>query len=593
MHKCGALSSTGYLCRRNISVDEVYCGPHENYIPVEQCKAFDFNTLNCCTNNCVKGEFFCKPHENYDGDPIADEADVAIIRGQFQRQQLVTLLSQYTVVCVDPPPKKPLKLKILSEEEYSKIQKEKELANKKPLKIINKENHGLDCFVSNSEESDGTEKSEETVVAEVETKPKWSLDSDEFNLINQATGWTEEQIKLMKNKRIFKRVLGPKKKFDLKKTLIDARKELELYFTRAINDTNAKYNGSKAILSNVIRATFYDLADSVENVIGLFGVQKYSGRERFVPDCKEIIRILRNLEENHENKFKDLPIPITKKQLVKIDTKKYIAAFQDVIDSVKKELKEDVKYIKEFQKFMDEPTKKLKNENEIIEKRKKFNERYIAYFERYIVKFAKTALHTENLKGRMFGFANYFIDLLNKKHIDYTRFRNAYGGELINEEGGKAFYCDIFSIITKIINENVNTKKGIMDYLEVDISTNLSTSEHQTRLSEELKECKRTGVPKSGTESMLDVGEVQRFDAKIGYYDYDRIYDNEMAKQDIKPFIKNASGNTGNYLLNKSIENNYPRYDLPVDTWVPKVKRKVYINGFIVPEEISDEFQLY
>ena len=593
-HKCAAKFKTGNPCTKNIPIDEFYCGTHLDYIPEEQCGAFDINTFDRCTKNCVPGEHFCKRHEKYEADPIADEVDVAIIRGQLQRQQLFTLLSQYTVVCVDPP-KKTLKLKIVSDEEYSKIQ----LANKRPLKlkIVNDGNYGLDCFVSNSEESDGTEKSEEIAATEVEPKKPWSLDSDEFNLINQATGWTEEQIKVMKNKRIFKRILGPKKKFDLDKTLFRARKELELYFTRAINDTNAKYNGSKAILSNLIKATFFDLADSVENIISLFGVQKFLARQRALPDCKDVIKRLRNLVKNHNDKLEGLPVPATKKQLTKMDVDKYIAAFEDVKNTLSKEIKEDVKYIKEFQTFMDGPTKKSKHnyENERTEKRKEFNKKYIKYFERYIVKFAKVALHTENLKGRMFGFANYFIDLLNKRPFDYTRFRNAYGGELINEEGERVFYCDIYSIITKIINENAGTKTkdGIMDYLEVDISFNLSTSEHQTRLSEELRECKRTGIPRYGTESMLDVGEVQRFKATEGFYnstyDYDRIYDNEMAKQDIKTFIRNSSSDTGNYLAIMAARDNYPKYNLPVDNTVPKIKRKVYINGFIVPEE--DEFK--
>lgn len=594
-HRCEAIcSSTGEQCRRcNVPICDSYCITHEAYEPVERCGAFDIKTFDRCTKNCAECEPFCKGHVNYDADPIKYDFEVAWIRGQFKLYELYDFNSKYTVVCVDPPK---LKLKILSNDEFDRIQKQKILATKsvnEPTKLTG-EAYGLDYFVSDSEDSDGTETEEEIKeIVQPEVKiPKPVINPDEYELVNKATGWTEEQIKLMKNKKIFKRVLGSKKKFDLEKTLYETTKKLEQYFTKVINDTNAKYKGCKDILSNLIRYTFYDLSSSVSNVIGLFSVQQFSGREKLLPDCKERIKVLRSLESIHNNKIKGLPIPNIKKQLVSMDIEKYIAAFEDAIHTVKKEIKEDVKYIKEFQNFRDNIPKKQKNKcTEVIAQekettRKEFNEKYINYFEKYIVRFAKVALHKENCRGRMYGFTNYFIDLLHEKTLDYTRFKNAYGGELVNEGEKKAFYCDIFTIVSEIINKNAD-KKDIMDYLDVDISINLSSSEHQTEFSEDLRECKRSGKAKFGVKSMLDEGKVERFDAKEGCYDgVEWKYDQEY----IQTFIRNTPGYTGNYLLDKVRENNYPMTDyVPETTKAPRVARELKMGKFTFREEIPDD----
>ncbi len=575
-HQCHAkCKTTGKQCRiKNVPECDLYCGTHYDYDPEDQCGAFDMKKFDRCLKTCENGKYFCTTHKDYTADPIKDEGDVMIIQRWIRTQQYFAYMSQYTVVCVDPP-KKLLKLKIVEDKP----------ANQKPLRlIVEGEGYGLDYFCSDSEEESAcTEESELEVIQPVgqpivEIKPKRSILPEEFELVNKATGWTEEQIRIMKGKLIYKRFLGPKKKFDLERSIFETKKHLEKYFTTAINKTNAKYKGCKTQFENLIRATYHDLSVSVENVIGLFGAQRFWSRTNILENCKDSLKDLRNLEKNHNDRIAGLPVPIITKKLVEMDIKKYVNAFNDAIYTVKKEQKEDSKYIKEFEQFLSGHTKRSKNkyvENR-EDKRKELNKKYKIYFEKYIVRFAKVALHTENSQGRSFGFANYFIDLLHKKPLDYTRFRDAYGGEIRNEDGQKAFYCDVFSIITKII-EDYNNKDGdkLMDYIDVDISTNLSSSEHQISLSQELRECQRTGKTTSTFTSMLDVGKVERFAAKNGFYDHDDwVFDDETRPE----FFGNFPGFYGNFLEVQARENNYPNYDLPRDT-APDIKVARWVNS--------------
>ena len=590
-HRCLAkCKTTGKQCQnKNVPEEFLYCDRHEAYDPTDQCGAFDLKTNDRCLKECENGEDFCKGHKHYKEhkiDPIEDEADVYIIRGQLMMQEFYNFTSQYTVVCVDPP-KKLLKLNILSDEEVNKLKQSK--LTYIPSKIEG-EGHGLDFYLSDSEEESAcTEEEEKSEIVKPEvTIPKRCIIPEEFELVNNATGWTEEQIKTMKNKLIYKRVLGAKNKFDLEKSLFETRKNLEQYFTTAINKTNSKYEGCKRQLENLIRATHFDLEASVENVIGLFGVQRIFSRDSLLENCKDSLRDLRNLKKDHEKRLKGLPIPIIKKKLVEMDTQKYMNAFNDAINTVKKESKEDSKYLKEFQLFMSGPYKPQKYtdaaENARIKKRDEFNTKYKAYFEKYIVRFAKVSLHKENCKGRMFGFANYFIDLLKGKTLDYTKFRNAYGGELRNENGIKSFYCDMFTIITGIIEDHKDDKDNkIMNYLDVDISTNLSNSEHQTEFSQELQECKRTGKTRRTAKSMLDVGIVERFNAKEGCYDYNQWISTE---ESTKEFTRGIPDYHGNLLTINAKEFNYPDYDFSRTT-APQIPRMFNDGRFNIPEEIK------
>jgi hypothetical protein len=590
-HRCLAICAHGGQCKRmNVPDCDLYCLQHNEYDPEDRCGAFDEKTEDRCLKKCKKDKVFCCTHKNYTADPIQDQYDVDIIRGWIRIQEFYSFLNQYTVVCIDPP-KKILKLNIISDEPNK--------SNKKQLAIksmINNESYGLDYYASNSEDSDGTEESELEMVQPEVVVPKkvWSLIPDEFDLINKATGWTEEQIKIMKNKRIFKRILGPKKQFNLEKTLFESRKALEQHFVKYINEANGKYVGCKKQFENLIRATHFDLSASVENVISLFGAQRFFSREKMIDNCKDSLKVLRNIESLYDNRIKGLPVPIIKKQLVKMDIKKYTEAFEDVIHTFKKEYKEDRKYLKEFEKYAYGVPKKSKYpvnlEKERADKREEFNEKYRDYFEKYIVRFATVSLHKENCKGRMFGFANYFIDLLNKTPLDYSRFRNAYGGEIRNEDGEKVFYCDVFSIITKIIEDNNNKddKEKIMSYFDIDISLNLSSSEHQTEFSEELRECKRTGKFKADCKSMLDVGIVERFRARDGCYDYDGPLVN------VDTFCNNIVGFNGNFLDIMAKEKNYRDYDLapdPAATTAPIIPFQMNMGNLIFREEIKDEFK--
>jgi len=577
-HRCLAKCGHGGQCQnKNVPESNLYCDRHYDYDPDDQCGAFDEKTEDRCSKKCEIGKDFCKGHKNYTADPIKDDVDVYLIQGWLKLQELYEFNNQYTVVCVDPP-KKVLKLKIVEDNP----------SNQKPLRLILEgEGYGLDCFVSDSEEESAcTEESELEIIQPQVVAPKRSIIPEEFELVNKATGWTEEQIKIMKNKRIFKRSLGPKKKFNLEQTLFETRKNLEQYFVNAINKANGKYEGCKKQLENLIKATHFDLSASVENVIGLFGVQRFSSRTDLLDNCKDSLRDLRNLESLHKKKIENLPVPVTKKQLVKMDTEKYVNAFNDVINTVKKEQKEDIKYIKEFDKFISGSPKKPKYDRE--EKRKEFNQKYRDYFEKYIVRFAKVSLHKENSKGRLFGFANYFIDLLNEKPLDYTRFRDAYGGEIRNEDNGKVFYCDVFTIITNIIN-NHKVKNDIMDYLDVDISTNLSSSEHQTSWSQELRECQRTGKTTSTVTSMLEVGVVEKFAAKNEFYEgVEWVFDEESRQE----FNRGIVGFSGNLLAVNARENNYPNYAFST-TQAPDLKVARWVNSGNkgMREEISDEIK--
>jgi len=603
-HRCEARTNKGHLCTRmNVPEGFKYCNQHTGFEPIIQCGAFDINTNDRCLKNCEECSDFCKGHGNYTADPIKEQYEIEFIRGQLQAEANRQFWSQYTVVCVDPP--KP-KLKILTDEEFDRIQKEK-ASIKKPLKLkiiedespkisVNTENYGLDYFVSNSEESDGTEKSEEIIQtkSEPQVKSVRGLKPDEVEMISEITGWTEEQIRIMKNKNIIIRVLDNKKTLNINKTINQAKHNLERHFTKAVRDTNEKYKSCKKSLSNVIRGTFYDLVNSLDNTIELIGTQRFSGRENLIPECKDAIKILRNLEKDHDNKIKGLPVPIIEKQLLSMDITKYMAAFEDVINTVRKEMKEDVKYIQDFQKFMSEPPKRTKSEEQMLiqktKKREEFNEKYRKYFAKYIVRFAKVALHKENCTGRMFGFANYFIDLLKAKSIDYTRFRNAFGGELKTEDGERVFYCDIFTVISNIINENVDS--DIMDYLDVDISTNLSSSEHQTEFSHELRECKRVGHRYGKQMSMLDVGKVERFNASYGGLHGNAPWDwinKPMSKETITQFIRDTPGNSQNYLKIMTEKFDWPAYPLPIDNTPIKKQEYGILNGYMIPLEMSDE----
>ena len=544
LHRCEAIcATTGRQCTNcNVPEGYSYCGWHNAYEPPEQCQAFDYESLGRCTNNCLKNEPVCKGHLKYNGPFITDRTEkweIEALKGWVIGQEQLNYLnyiSQFPIVFVhELPPRKITKLILVDQKPKPKPLKLilVKPEPKKPLKLVLVEpkpvceEYGLDYFVSNSEDSDGTEASEEIIPVIEEVKPTRSLAlvTDEFELVNSLTGWSEEEIRIMRNKRIFKRILD-KKQFNVEKSVADAKKKLEAYFNNAINDANSKYNGAKAIFSNVVRATHHDLDDSLRSVIELSGVQKFSGRQRTLEDCKEKIKSLRSLESVYNNKVKGLPVPDIKKKLLPMDIKKYITAFEDVIYTVKKEMKEDAKYIKEFLQFNSFLPKKSGNTKYIVnpeeEKRKKraeFDAKYKAYFTKYIVRFAKVSLHKENLKGRLYGFANYFIDLLHKNAYEYTKFQRAFGGEFKKEDGKKVFYCDVFTIISQIIEKNMSN--DLMDYLDVDISFNLSSSEHQSDFSQSLRENRSLGKPRPDAISMLEVGEVERFDAKPGMYDYD------------------------------------------------------------------------
>jgi len=533
MHRCEAIcASTGLQCNRyNVPEGNHYCGVHNAYEPPERCGAFDMNTLDRCTNNCHKDEAVCKGHLKYDGTLITDRTEryeIEMLKGWVLGQEHLYYNNTHPLVFLDelPPrkitkliivndkPKKPLKLVLVNDKP------------KKPLKLVLVkpvcEEYGLDYFVSNSEDSDGTEQSEEIVPVVEEIKPKRTLllVTDEFEAVNSLTGWSEEEIRIMRNKKIFKRFTDNKKQLNVEKSVFEAKKKLETYFNNAINDANIKYNGAKAIFSNVVRFTYHDLVDSLRSVMELAGVQKFTSREKSLEDCKEKIKSLRSLESMYNTKVKGLPVPEMKKKLLPMDIQKYIAAFEDVIYTVKKEMKEDIKYIKEFQEFTYNLPKKsrkskyIENPEEVRHKKRiEFDAKYKAYFTKYIVRFAKVSLHKENLKGRLFGFANYFIDLLHKNAYEYSKFQRAFGGEFKKEDDKKVFYCDVFTIITQIIEDNLG-KKEIMDYLDVDISFNLSSSEHQTEFSENLRQCRSSGKPRSDAISMLEFGVVEKFDTK-------------------------------------------------------------------------------
>jgi len=567
-HRCAATTLKGKQCL-NCSVAEgfLYCNVHEQYDPEERCGAFDEKIFNRCPNKCVGDGDFCGRHVKCKDAPLKTQEDVALAQEKILKQRALELQSK-------PKPKsnKPLKLMILNDKS-SKTSKTSKISEspKTPEapKLINEEAYGLDCHVSNSEDSDGTEESEiETSKVEQQVeKPKRTLNLpvDEFESINKITGWTEEEILKMRNKRVFKRILGPKKKLDVEKSIADSKIKLEKHFTKAINQANSNYNKCKIYLSNIIRATFFDLSDSITNVIGLFGAQRFSSRENLLPDCKESIKTLRNIESVYTNKTQGLPIPVTKKQLVPMNIKKYISAFEDVIHTVNKERKEDVKYIKEFQKFMNYIPKNANTnpnyEAEREKKREMYNQKYKNYFEKYIVRFAKVSLHSDNSKGRMFGFANYFIDLLHQSPLDYTRFKNAYGGEFKYEDGKKVFYCDVFSVISKILKNNLDS--DLLDYIDVDISLNLSASEHQTEFSQSLREVKLTGKTKAGCKSMLDEGIIERFEAKDGCYEYDNNWGNN--KDYVDEIVKHIPGYYGNALQMIAKQNNYVDYNLVPD----------------------------
>jgi len=239
-------------------------------------------------------------------------------------------------------------------------------------------------------------------------------------------------------------------------------------------------------------------------------------------------------------------------------------------------MKEDIKYIKEFQEFTYNLPKKSRKskyiENPEEERRKKrieFDTKYKTYFTKYIVRFAKVSLHKENLKGRLFGFANYFIDLLHKNAYEYTKFQRAFGGEFKKEDDKKVFYCDVFTIISQIIEDNLG-KKEIMDYLDVDISFNLSSSEHQTEFSENLRQCRSSGKPRSDAISMLEFGVLEKFDTKLGVHDVDE--NDRWHKEALDMFFDSIPGFYGNSLAVQAKKNNYPNYDLPREQYEPPVE---------------------
>lgn len=588
-HRCLAICySTGKQCRAmNVYEGFSYCNTHNTYDPDERCGGFDNKTLNRCAKKCIDGLDFCVSHKKCTYPPIKEDHEVEAFREQIRIQESLKKI---------PSPK----LKIISDEEFIEIQSKLKLAKeasvKTPikLKIINEEAYGLDCYVSNSEEnSDCTEKSELEIIEPVssvqQVKPRNSIVPDELELINKATGWVEDQILKMKSKRILKRIVGPRKQFNLEKTIFESTKALENYYTKVIKETNAKYKGCKIQFENLIRATYQDLSDSVENVIGLFGIQRFFAREKILDNFKEALKILRTIKSQYENKIQGLPIPNVEKKLVNMDIEKYVVAFEDVKNTFNKERKEDIKYVKEFEQFINGPPPKNPKSNyqdERDEKRKQLNEKYKNYFEKYIVRFAKVALHKENSKGRMFGFANHFIDILKEKKLDYTLFRNAYGGEIRKEDGEKYFYCDVFSIITNIINKNLKDDK-VMNYLDVDISMNLSASEHQTEFSEGLRECKRTGKTKYTAKSMLDEGVVEKFNARDGFYDYEW----KQNKESINDFCGMIPCYFGNALEVIARKNNYPNYapSRDIELPAPVEPRCLVVYGSIFKEQLPYE----
>lgn len=565
--RCTALNKDNEICNRLIKDDDDYCDKHPNYNPSIRswkCMAIVKSTKLPCNNNiCVyvnsdgtldrakTVNSFCGIHKNSKEEDAIDlqtrerllkEHKDKMEKRKNKHSEVFNLdESSLDVSEMSIDESVPLKGTVKPPKGYTKLFLDnpdgtKTLVN--PIKNNYSENLLPTDMSFTTESSECT--SEEEKVEEVKPKRVVNMKDEEFEAVNALTGWTKDEITVMRNKKLYKREVDDNKKFHAEKTVFHARKKLENRI-RTINSEATKiYNSGKTVFENVVRATYSDMNNSVKQVMELSGGQIFMARSNLIPECREQIKKLRGVEEGRKAKLAGLPkIQHIEDKYKAINCEKYIKAFEDVIETVQKELKQDTKFLRELMCFRNGITTgrtRRETREDREGRREELKQLSKEYFIKFLVRFAKAALHDKI--GNSFGFAEKFIERLKQLQLDYTKFAELFGGEVCYENGYKVYYGNMKEIITELLEENKDT--ATMNYMDVDISTNLSLS-------------MRGSDTFSGFEEFVSKDETLRnkFDS-AGYYEIEKFNSQSSMKLNkawykegelnVRDFIKKATG---------------------------------------------------
>jgi hypothetical protein len=511
---CEAIAkSTGKKCKKIACQGEKYCTTHELYEPVERCGYFDYDAYERCPRDCESLDNpYCKNHIGLPpGDAVDDEEAENLIaehnkqveeqqriekeaREAESRKQRVKLniikepLTQEQQAAYNKRLEEQMKINNkaayygVSYEDAMKLPSYGQALSKRITKLKENRVKTLEELSWTTDSSECTENPENE-----QNKRKRPIADEELAAVSELTGWTEDQIYTMRAKRIYKRIFtkGRGKKFDVIRTVNETMHALKVYISKANTNANSKYVGSKGAVENLLAQTFHDMKNSITSVIEMSSSQKFDGRLRAIDECKEKIPVLKKIMPTRDGLLEGLPMVEGKTKLKPMNIPKYLGACIDGKESVTKEMKADLKFIEELQQFMNGMVKSKKNvltAEQKIDKREELYAKYREYFTRYIVRFAKAAQFQK--EGRVFGFANYFVDLLNKKELNYEKFQKVFGGKIVEKADQKDKYeydFDMYGFISDIIEQNKDTK--FMDYLDVDISTNFSLDEKYTEMT--------------------------------------------------------------------------------------------------------------
>ena len=324
------------------------------------------------------------------------------------------------------------------------------------LRLIVKSESGVPIIPSPKTFEDGMEISDE-----ISPQVQQTIEDNEIKLIAKLGGWTKEQVLEMKRVRIYKKVKKGKY-FDPQGTLAETRKSLKARISKADSTAKADYRSAKFAFEELLKATYYDLLHSMGHMNGLKGVQQYRLREGLLGTCKAEITKLKKLIPTRNSKLNGLPY---EGDFAAPDVNKYIEAFEDAIQYVKKESKVDAKfasYLLAAQEFEINITKKrnspeynaiLKSKHN-IETSAKMREHY----SRYIVRFAKVALKLKFDSCE--GFANFYMNKLKEQNIDYSKIPFLFTG---------SYETAMEDVILEILDQNKDTQT--MSFIDIDISS--------------------------------------------------------------------------------------------------------------------------
>lgn len=436
--------SSGNQCKKGAACDSDYCVAHEEYVltVITKCRAYTAGKQSKRCNAKCKNSETCGRHKNYKG-PLAGIDD-----------------DNTESAC-----------------ESSVHEKEIPVDNIKNTKNTNMMNISF------------TAEDSACTITEVMT-PKsimtMKVVDPEILAVIKHTGWTYDQIMKMKSKKLYKSIVDKKtKKFDLEGSIDNAQRSLNDHYREINGKTQIDYGGAKNTFTNIIDATYSDMFASVGSVIAFCGGQIFQNRNKLLSDLKTKLKTLQKIENQHSEELGGLPKSTSgKKETFNFkDCAKYIATFEDAIETITRHQKEDLHFLKEYRKFMDtNPKVPLSMEKQKM-KSEMFRAQCKEYFTKYIIRFAKVTLATG--RGKLLGFADFFIDLLHNSPVDFEEFRKVYGGELKITSTGTTFKKNLGEMISNILESNKDT--ATMEFLDIDITFSRDRSVSEMSLSQSIE----------------------------------------------------------------------------------------------------------